>query len=141
MRLALYTDYALRVLIYLVSRHQRATIGEIAEFFAISKDHVAKVVQRMARVGWIRSVRGVGGGLELARSAEEIAIGEVIAEMEGSTHLLECVGDSQIVCVIQPQCKLKGVLAEAERRQMEYLRSVRLSDVAAPGRELIPLSL
>lgn len=140
MRLTLHTDYALRVLMFLAGRRGRVTIAEIAEFYNISKDHVAKVVQRMARVGWIRSVRGIGGGLELARSADEITIGEVIVEMEGGAHFLECVGATQSVCVIQPGCKLRNVLAEAERIQLEYLRGVRLSDVVQPGRDLVSLT-
>ncbi len=137
MRLSLHTDYGLRTLMYLSSIKERATVGQIADFFEISKDHLSKVVQRLTRSGWVRTVRGIGGGLELAVKPESITIGEVIEELEGSTHLLECVGAETPVCIIQPSCKLRRVFAEAERIQMEYLRSVKLSDVAKPGVQLV----
>ncbi|MCA9055797.1 MAG: Rrf2 family transcriptional regulator [Planctomycetaceae bacterium] len=138
MRLALHTDFALRTLMFLAGQDARANIGEIADFFGISKDHLAKVAQRLAREGFIRSMRGVGGGLELARPAEEITIGEVIERFEGSLHLLDCVAVDN-VCRIQPGCGLRTVLIEAERVQRDYLNSVKLSDVVQPGRQLVQL--
>lgn len=138
MRLALHTDYALRTLIYLAGRPQRATIDEVAGFYHISSNHVAKVVNQLARLGFVRSVRGVGGGLELGRPAEQITIGEVVLAIEGNMHLLDCV-ETENVCVIQPNCRLRHVLAEAERLQREYLSSVRLSDVVRPGKQLVEL--
>ena len=138
MRLALQTDYSLRSLIYLAGRPGRRTVAEIAEFFQISRDHVAKVVHRLAKLGYLRSVRGLGGGVELAADPEEISVGEVILAMEGNTHLLECVA-SKGVCIIEDGCRLKGVLAKAEQIQMEYLRSVRLADIVQPGGQLVEL--
>ena len=140
MRLALHTDYALRTLIFLAGKPRRATVTEIAEFYRISKDHVAKVVQRLAKLGYARSIRGSGGGVELGRPADEISVGQVVLAMEGNMHLLECVS-AEGVCVIQPNCRLKGVLAEAERIQMEYLNRVKLSDVIQPGGQLVELEL
>ena len=84
MRLSLQTDYALRTLIFLAGRPGRATVAQIAEFFHISRDHVAKVVQLLARQGFVRSIRGIGGGVELARSPESISVGEVITVTEGN---------------------------------------------------------
>lgn len=132
MRLDLHTDYALRTLIYLAGRPGRASVAEVAGFYRISKDHVAKVVQALVRLGYVRSQRGAGGGIELARSPEEIRLGRVIATLEGNMHLLECVGTDN-VCTIQPGCRLRRVLAEAERIQQAYLDSIRLSDVVQPG--------
>jgi Rrf2 family transcriptional regulator, nitric oxide-sensitive transcriptional repressor len=128
MRLALHTDYALRTLIYLATAPGRATIGGVAGFYGISAAHVAKVVQQLAKRGYIRSVRGVGGGIELARRPEDIAIGGVLLDFEGNLRLLECVA-TEGVCLIESFCKLKRVLAEAERVQLEYLQSVTLRDV------------
>jgi Rrf2 family nitric oxide-sensitive transcriptional repressor len=139
MRLGLHTDYALRTLMYLAGRKQRASVAEVAAFYAISKDHMAKVVQSLARHGYVRSIRGAGGGIEIARRPEEIRIGDVIREFEGNLHLLECVGVEN-VCVIQPGCKLRKVLAEAERLQVEYLNGVRLSDVVRPGGNLLEIT-
>jgi len=136
MRLSLHTDYGLRTLMYLCGVKQRATVAQIAEFFGISKDHLAKVAQHLTRLGFIRSVRGIGGGLELVARPDSITIGEVIEKLEGSTQLLECVTAQNQICVIQPRCRLRRVLAEAERIQMEYLRSIKLSDVAKTGIQL-----
>jgi Rrf2 family nitric oxide-sensitive transcriptional repressor len=138
MGLSLQTDYALRTLIYLAARRQRATAGEVARFFHISEHHVAKVVHQLRRFGYIRSLRGVGGGIELARQPDSLSVGEVIQTFEGRTHLLECVGTDN-VCVIQPNCRLRGVLARAEKIQMDYLKSVRLSDLVEPGGQLLEL--
>ena len=128
MRLALHTDYALRTLIYLASFGKRATIADVATFYGISAPHVAKVVQQLARRGYVRSIRGIGGGIELARSPDDIGLAPLILDFEGNLHLLECV-DAENVCAIESFCKLKRVLAEAERVQLEYLRSVTLRDV------------
>ncbi len=128
MQLSLQTDYSLRSLMFLATHAGRRNVAEIAQFFRISEGHVAKVINHLSRLGYIRSIRGVGGGVELARSPDQITIGEIVAAVEGQQHLLDCVGMDN-VCVIERSCKLKGVLAKAERIQREYLNSVRLSDV------------
>jgi Rrf2 family nitric oxide-sensitive transcriptional repressor len=125
---------------FLAARAGRASVNDVAGFFAISRDHLAKVAQRLAQEGYIRTLRGVGGGLELTRPASEIRIGEVIESFEGSMHLLDCVAVPNL-CVIQPGCRLRGVLAEAERIQLEYLNSVRLSDVIQPNSSIVELTL
>jgi Rrf2 family nitric oxide-sensitive transcriptional repressor len=140
MRLALHTDFALRLLMFLAARAGRANVAEVAEFYGISRDHLAKVAQRLAQEGYVRTIRGIGGGLELAQSPDDIRVGHVIEAFEGSMHLLDCVAVPGL-CVIQPGCKLRGVLAEAERLQMDYLNSVRLSDVVKPRSSLVELTV
>ena len=135
MPLTTQTDYALRTLMYLAARSGRATVADVAGLFGISANHVAKVVNQLARYGYIRSVRGIGGGIELAQQPDVIRLGEVVERFEGNLHLLDCVA-TENVCAIQPFCKLKGVLAEAERLQVEYLNSVTLADVAPTRRQL-----
>lgn len=139
MKLALQTDYALRTLMLLGSRDRRATIDDVAGLFQISRAHVAKVVNQLARLGYVRSVRGVGGGIELARPADTIKIGEVVLAFEGNMHLLDCVGMDN-VCIIEDFCKLKTVLAEAERVQLDYLNRVTLADVLPSERQLVRVS-
>jgi Rrf2 family nitric oxide-sensitive transcriptional repressor len=135
MRLSLQTDFALRTLMYLASVGQRATVQQVAGLYDISGHHVAKVVNQLARLGYVRSIRGVGGGIELARSASSIVLADVILAFEGHLHLLECVA-AEGVCSIESFCKLKGVLAHAERLQLDYLRSVTLQDIVPPQRQL-----
>ena len=125
MKLTTQTDYALRTLMYLATRSTRANVADIASLFNISVNHVAKVVNLLARFGFIHSTRGVGGGIELAMQPEEISVGDVIEKIEGDLHLLACVGGDES-CTIHSFCKLKGVLAEAERVQRDYLNSVTL---------------
>lgn len=135
MRLALQTDYALRTLMYLAARGERATVAEVADFYQISAAHVAKVVNLLSRLGYVRSLRGTGGGIELGQPADAIALGDVVADCEGRQQLLDCLGMPD-VCAIQSFCKLRGVLAEAERLQFEYLRSVKLADVVPSRRRV-----
>jgi Rrf2 family nitric oxide-sensitive transcriptional repressor len=132
MRLSLQTDYSLRTLMYLATRPERQTVAAVADFFQISQTHIGKVVHHLARRGYIRSIRGIGGGLELARSPDEITIGEIVRAVEGKVHLLECI-DMDDVCVIQKHCKLRTVFDRAERIQFDYLDTVRLSDVLPFG--------
>jgi Rrf2 family nitric oxide-sensitive transcriptional repressor len=134
-RLDVQTDYALRTLMFLACRSGRATVAQVAALFGISANHVAKVVNQLARLGYVRSIRGSGGGIELARDPEEIRIGDVVLAFEGNLHLLECLA-SENVCAIETFCKLKGVLARAERLQVDYLHSVTLAAVLPTRRQL-----
>jgi Rrf2 family transcriptional regulator, nitric oxide-sensitive transcriptional repressor len=140
MRLTTHTDFALRTLMFLATSGQRSTVAEVSSLFGISANHLAKVVLQLSRLGYVRSLRGIGGGIELARKAESIRLGELIETLEGNMHLLECVS-SENVCAIQPFCKLKGVLAEAERLQLEYLNSMTLRDIVPTRRQLGSLAM
>lgn len=120
---------------YLAVKDERATVAQIAELYGISSSHLAKVINQLSRLGYVRSIRGIGGGIELSRPADEIRLGQVVEAFEGNLHLLDCVATEQ-VCSIQSFCKLKGVLAEAERVQLEYLNSVTLADVVPTRRQL-----
>ncbi len=135
MQFTMQTDYALRTLMFLATRTERSNVADVAGLFGISANHVAKVVNRLARCGYVRSIRGIGGGIELAHPPEEIRIGEVVEKFEGDLHLLDCISEDDF-CVIQSFCRLKVVLAEAERIQLEYLNSVTLADVAPKRRQL-----
>jgi Rrf2 family nitric oxide-sensitive transcriptional repressor len=136
MRLTTQTDYALRTLMYLAATEERTTAAQVARLYGISVNHVAKVVNQLSRLGYVRSVRGIGGGIELAMQPADIRLGEVIEAFEGNMHLLECVATDNI-CGIQSFCKLKGVLAEAEKVQFEYLSTVTLADVAPTRRQFV----
>lgn len=140
MQLTTQTDYALRTLMFLATRTERSNVADVAKLFGISVHHVAKVVNQLARFGYLRSVRGVGGGIEMSHQPEQIRIGDVIECFEGNLHLLDCIGTAG-VCSIQSFCKLKGVLAEAERLQREYLHSLTLADVLPARAQLDEIAL
>jgi Rrf2 family transcriptional regulator, nitric oxide-sensitive transcriptional repressor len=138
MRVTRYTDYSLRVLIYLGLRpHERSTIREISDAYAISRNHLMKVVQKLVARGYVESVRGVGGGLNLARPPLEIRVGEVVSDMEPDLALVECMrADNR--CVITRSCKLQGMLARARASFLEVLNEYTLDDILQPqqAREL-----
>ena len=126
MRLSRHTDYALRVLLHLAARPERlASIGEIARIYAISENHLMKVVHLLGRSGFVRTVRGRGGGIALAVPAEEIVIGRVVRSTETSLDLADCLD-----CVIAPACGLTGVLAEAMQAFLAVLDRYTLADVS-----------
>lgn len=114
MRLTAFTDYSLRVLIYLgTNPDRRATIAEVAQTFGISESHLTKVVHFLGLQGWLANVRGKGGGMQLALEARHIVIGRVVRATEGEAVPAECFGVDAHGCCILKGCRLRGVLREA----------------------------
>ncbi|MDI7862717.1 Rrf2 family transcriptional regulator [Rhizobiaceae bacterium n13] len=109
MRLTRYTDYAIRVLVFLGAREgELCSIREVAETFSISQNHLMKVVQDLANAGFIETVRGRGGGIRLHKPADSINLGKLLRHTEGLTELLEC---SQ--CLVSRACGMPPILSEA----------------------------
>lgn len=130
MRITSYTDFSLRVLIYLaVSSEERCTIREIARAYDISHNHLMKVVHQLKQHGYIDTVRGKQGGMTLSRPPERINIGEVVRDMEPGTALVECF-DPRGQCVITPHCHLKSILWEALQSFQGVLDGYTLADIA-----------
>ncbi|MGH7933335.1 MAG: RrF2 family transcriptional regulator [Candidatus Binataceae bacterium] len=114
MQLTFYTDYSLRVLMYLALQRGRLVhISDIADRYAISRNHLVKVVHNLARGGYIKSYRGKGGGIELARDPELINVGEVVRYTEGPLQPVECFDFKNNRCVISGACGLADVVEEA----------------------------
>jgi Rrf2 family nitric oxide-sensitive transcriptional repressor len=131
MQLTQYTDYSLRVLIYLTRFENRgATIGEIAEYFRISRNHLMKVVTGLASAGFVATTRGKGGGLQLGRPAHTIMVGEVVRAMESDLNLVECFNMATDRCIITRGCALKAVLHEARRDFLKVLDRYTIADAA-----------
>lgn len=130
MRLTRYTDYSMRVLLYLGGRpDQLCSIGEIAQAFDISHNHLMKVVHELGRTGLVASVRGRFGGIRLARPAADINIGDVVRQTEPDFNLVDCRN-----CRIQPVCVLSCVLQEAIAAFLAVLGRYSLADlVRNPG--------
>jgi len=130
MRLTSFTDYSLRVLLFLaIDPARRATIGEIARAFDISENHLMKVVHLLGKEGLLANVRGKGGGLELAKPADAINVGKVVRITEGPARPAECFDRERNACVITPVCKLRGVLGEATRAFYAALDQYTLEDL------------
>jgi len=134
MQLTLFTDYSLRVLIYLGAHPERlCTISEIAESYRISENHLMKVVNRLSSVGYIDTVRGKGGGMRLARAANLINIGAVVRDMEDRFDIVECFNSELQHCPLLPACALKAILHEAHRNFLATLDRHTIQDILGNG--------
>ncbi len=126
MRLTLHTDYALRVLIYLATHDdRRCSIAEIADAYAISRNHLMKVVQELGQGGFILTVRGRGGGFTLARPADQIIVGDVVRFTEPDLDLLDCGR-----CMVNAGCGLVGPFEEAMLAFLAVLDRHSIADAA-----------
>lgn len=137
MKLTAFTDYSLRVLIYLAAQpRRRATIAAIASSFEVSENHLTKVVHFLGRAGWLANVRGKGGGLELAMPPELIKVGQVVRGTEGDSVPAACFGESGSQCCIAGICRLSDVLAEAVTAFYDTLDRYTLADLVHNRKEL-----
>jgi Rrf2 family nitric oxide-sensitive transcriptional repressor len=135
MRLTRYTDYAMRVLLYLGAQPEKVcSISEIARAYGISQNHLMKVAHDLGKAGYIEGVRGRSGGIRLARSADEINVGDVVRQTEEGFELVECG-----TCVIAPACGLTGALDEALAAFMAVLDRYTLSDLLKKRSKLMRL--
>lgn len=135
MRLTSFTDYALRALMRLAGEPERLfTTEQIAREFAISRNHLTKVVGELSAAGFIATQRGLGGGFRLARRPDDITIGEIVRRLELRHALVECFRGDGGICVITPKCRLKKKLAMAQEAFLAELDKTQLSECAYPMR-------
>lgn len=140
MQLTQYTDYSLRVLLYLgLFPDRRCTITEIADAYLINRNHLVKVVHNLSQDGWITTTRGKSGGMVLAFRPEQINIGAVIQRTEPHMNLLECFDHECNTCPITSACILKHGLYKARKAFMDVLCSYTLADVLVQPEALIAL--
>ena len=139
MQLTQYTDYSLRVLVYLsMKKEGKSTITELADFYAISRNHLVKVVHHLAQQGLIVTMRGKNGGITLARKPEQIGIGEVVRLTEPNFHLAECFNGVNNKCVLTHACNLKSILYEAKKAFLATLDRYTIADIIHHP-ELLPV--
>ena len=127
MKLSLYTDYSLRVLLFLgANQGKRATMAEIAECYDISHEHLRKVVHLLGKLGYIETYRGKNGGFELKLDAAQINIGEVIEATEPRQPVVDC---SSQPCILLFACSLQSALNRAEQAFYDTLKAYSLADM------------
>ncbi|RBM05945.1 RrF2 family transcriptional regulator [Novacetimonas cocois] len=132
MWMTLHTDYALRTLFYVgLHSERRVSIHEVATAYGISENHLVKVIHRLGRGGFIQTVRGRGGGLTLARSPDDIRIGDVVRHTEEDMTLVACepMDENGRACVLARQCRLRGLLGQAVGAFMAVLDDATLGSL------------
>ncbi|MCW8140364.1 MAG: Rrf2 family transcriptional regulator [Planctomycetota bacterium] len=130
MQLTVYTDYALRTLLYLGLHPDRPVPApEVAQAYAISVHHVAKVAKALVRDGFVRARRGRAGGLELAVAPDALRVGDVVRRTEPTLDLLECFDRRASACPITGACRLEHVLHDARAAFLEVLDRTTLADL------------
>jgi Rrf2 family nitric oxide-sensitive transcriptional repressor len=135
MQLTRFSDYALRVLMFVHAADGRlVTIEEMANAYGISRTHLMKVVNTLTRTGYLTAVRGRSGGLKLARRASEIVLGDVVRATEPDFALVECFSSGNR-CVISRRCKLQGVLGSALDAFLEVLDQHTLESISLRPRD------
>ena len=131
MQLTQFTDYSLRVLMHLAYRRgELCTIGDIAASHAISENHLMKVVHQLARLGYVETLRGKGGGMRLAQPPEKIRVGAVVRDVEETLAPAECLAEGRHSdCRLLPSCKLQAVLRDAQHAFLQHLDGYTLRDL------------
>jgi len=157
MRLTVYTDYTLRVMMYLALKYPDrgvATINDIATAYGISRNHLTKIIHELSQVGLIETARGRAGGARLARPPEQISVGEIVRVAEKDFAVVRC-HDMSVAhdCAIFPACNLRRRLHRAVDAFLHELDTMTLREaIAAPTvaatvlgmagrRELVPVAV
>lgn len=131
MRLTTFTDYGFRMLMRMASAPDRAfSTAELAAEFGLSRNHLTKIVQRLAKAGYVETRRGTGGGAILAISANEIRLGAIIRLLEDGQPLVECFATDGGNCTIDGHCRLKSRLRSAEETFLADMDKSTLADIA-----------
>lgn len=130
MRLTMYTDYSLRVLIFLASKQpsELSTIQEISDAYQISKNHLTKIVHGLGKLEMIETIRGRGGGIRLCVEPSDINVGKLVRKTEDDFHLVECFDPNKNMCVLSEACHLRGVLYEALQAYFAVLDRYTIAD-------------
>ncbi len=137
MRLTAYTDYSLRVLMYVaLNAPERSTVSEIAGCYHVSRNHLVKVAHRLSQLGYLKTTRGRGGGIRLARPAHQINLGRVVRQLEPDLRLVQCFEEGGKRCRIEPSCVLRRTLREALEEFLAVLDGYTLTDLVEPSSNL-----
>jgi Rrf2 family nitric oxide-sensitive transcriptional repressor len=140
MQLTLFSDYALRIALYLASHpDRRCSVDEVSRAYGISRAHLVKVVQRLTELELVSATRGRGGGLRLARAPEDINVGALVRATESHFDLVECFDAATNTCPISPVCGLKGTLVRAQKAFLAVLDEATLADYLPRREKLVML--
>ena len=139
MHLTQFSDYSLRVVIYLGCRSgEWVSADEISRAYRISRHHLVRVMQTLQTKSFIKISAGRGGGAVLARDPSQINLGEVVRQTERSFRIVECFDAKKNKCPIVPVCGLRGILGRALDSFFHVLDGYTLADLVRmkKGRKL-----
>lgn len=137
MQLTRHTDYALRLLMYLTDLgEERTSIAEVADAQMISRTHLMKIANELARSGFIQAVRGRSGGIRLARPADQINLGDVIRATEPGCGLVDCTG-----CRLIRRCNLPGIFDQAQNAFHTVLAKYTLAELVREKKQRTSLEV
>lgn len=128
MKLNRSTDMALRIAMLTGASEERTTVDELAAQLALPRSHVAKVVQRLHRLGVLVTIRGRSGGVVFAEGAGDLTVGQVVRAFEGEDEVVSC---EQPACPLRAACRLRVELRRAQHAFLAVLDGFRLGDLAA----------
>ena len=129
MQLTVFTDYGLRSLMYLAANPERlCSVKEIAEHYGISRNHLVKVVHRLAQLEYIVSTKGKGGGIRLAGDPRALKLGDLVRVLEPNMNMVECFDRETNTCRIVSGCTLKHFLSDASQAFIDNLNKHTLAD-------------
>ncbi|MDQ8203709.1 Rrf2 family transcriptional regulator [Pelagicoccus sp. SDUM812003] len=130
MELTKFSDYSLRLLIYLALNDDRlVSLQEVADAYQISRNHLVKIAGNLNQLGYVQATRGKGGGLRLAKAPRDINAGQLVRLTEGDAPLIECFDPVKNSCCLSPACVLKGALKQAENAFYSELERFTLADL------------
>lgn len=130
MQLTRFTDYSLRTLMYLVAHaEEKSSVKEISEYYGISRNHLVKVVHRLSQLGYIKTTKGKGGGIQIVKSAKKLKLGDLISELEPNMSMVECFDPQTNTCRITNTCQLKHCLFEATQNFVKTMNKYSLEDM------------
>jgi len=135
MQLTQYTDFSLRLLIFLALQNDNklVTINDVAQHFCILKNHLSKVVNQLAKHGYVKTVRGKNGGICLAKKPEQINLSDIVEAMENTIDVVNC---QKPACPLNGHCELKGILNEAQNAFFSKLSQYSLADICTKPKKL-----
>lgn len=129
MQLTKFTDNALRVLIYLAANpDQKVTVAALAEACNVPRNHLTKVIHTMALNGLVDTSRGKGGGVTMAKPANQLNVGDVVRAMEGMDELINCDIPK---CPMGPKCDLRTLLRQGQNAFLDTMDTKTISDLVA----------
>jgi Rrf2 family nitric oxide-sensitive transcriptional repressor len=133
MRLNQASDFALRILMLLADQKEAITVDDIAQRLVLVKSHTMKIVAKLVKSDLLVSHRGRNGGIRLARSPDEIFVGEVVRAIEADFAIVECMQTSENAqnCTFLPGCKLRGLMVEARAAFLAVLDTQSLAKITS----------